>query len=136
MVNIYDNKIIVNVDGYYYTMDFDKKIVDCAAHYDAKLDRWLVIIEDSTSTYHTYVLDKNTLKWSSDKINYKCSVYNICFDNGAIYIPIDDAIRGLNIKTLQYKDFTCNAVDSDSILIKNGGQFIIVNDDNIYRFYK
>lgn len=136
LVNIYDNKIIVNIDGYYYTMDFDKKIVDCAAHYDAKLDRWLVIIEDSTSTYHTYVLDKNTLKWSSDKINYKCSVYNICFDNGAIYIPIDDAIRGLNIKTLQYKDFTCNAVDSDSILIKNGGQFIIVNDDNIYRFYK
>lgn len=136
LVNIYDNKIIVNIDGYYYTMDFDKKIVDCAAHYDAKLDRWLIIIEDSASAYHTYVLDKNTLKWSSDKINYKCSVYNVCFDNGAIYIPIDDAIRGLNIKTLQYKDFTCNAVDSDSILIKNGGQFIIVNDDNIYRFYK
>ena len=76
------------------------------------------------------------MKWSNDKIVYKCPVYNVCFDNGALYIPIDDAIRGLNTKTLQYKDFTCSAVSSDSLLIKNGGQFIIVNDDNIYRFYK
>jgi hypothetical protein len=117
-------------------MDFYKRIQNCAPHYDKKLDRWLVIIEDKTSMFHTYILDKNVLKWSSDKINYKCPVYNVCYDNGAIYIPIDDAIRGLNVKNLQYKDFTCSAVSSDSVLIKNGGQFIIVNDDNIYRFYK
>lgn len=136
LVNIYDKKIIVNIDGYYYTLDFAKQVRDCAAHYDVKLDRWLIIIEDNSSVYHTYILDKNILKWSSDKINYKCPVYNVCFDNGAIYIPLDDAIRGLNVKTLQYKDFTCDAVSSDSMLIKNGGQFIIINDDNIYRFYK
>lgn len=136
LVNIYDKKIIVNIDGYYYTLDFAKQIRDCATHYDVKLDRWLIIIEDNSSVYHTYILDKNILKWSSDKINYKCPVYNVCFDNGAIYIPLDDAIRGLNVKTLQYKDFVCDAVSSDSILIKNSGQFIIINDDNIYRFYK
>lgn len=136
LINVYDKKIIFIIDGYYYTIDFDKKISDCAAHYNKSLDRWLIVIEDGKSIYHTYVFDKNILKWSSDKVNYGCSVYNICFDNGAIYIPIDDAIRGLNIKTLQYKDFTCSAVNSDSILIKDGGHFIIVNDDNIYRFYK
>lgn len=136
LVNAYDNKVIINIDGYNYVMDFDKRIQDCAQHYDKKLDRWLIIIEDTASKFYTYILEKNTLKWSNDKIVYKCPVYNVCFDNGALYIPIDDAIRGLNTKTLQYKDFTCSAVSSDSLLIKNGGQFIIVNDDNIYRFYK
>lgn len=136
VVNIYDGKIIVNIDGYFYEMDFDKKIIAGDAHYDARTDRWLIVLEDTTSTYHSYILDKNTLVWQSSKVDYKCPVYNICFDSGAIYIPIDDAIRGMNIKTLQYKDFTCSVVDSNSVLIKNGGQFIIVNDDNVYRFYK
>ena len=93
-------------------------------------------MEDTTSTYHSFIFEKNKQIWQSSKVNYKCPVYNICFDSGAIYIPIDDAIRGMNVKTLQYKDFTCSVVNSDSVLIKNGGQFIIVNDDNIYRFYK
>lgn len=136
VVNIYDGKIITNIDGYFCTMDFNKKIIAGDAHYDVRTDRWLVILEDSASTYHSYILDKNKQIWQSSKVDYKCPVYNICFDSGAIYIPIDDAIRGMNIKTLQYKDFTCSVVNSDSVLIKNGGQFIIVNDDNIYRFYK
>lgn len=136
LVNTYDNKVIINIDGYNYVMNFDKRIANCSQHYDKKLDRWIVIIEDTYSKHYTYIFDKNVLKWNSDKITYKCSIYNICIDNGVLYIPIDDAIRGLNVKTLQYKDFKCSIVDSDSVLIKNGNQFIIVNDDNIYRFYK
>lgn len=136
IVNIYDGKIIIDIDGYYYNLDFDKKITSGDVHYDSRTDRWLVLLEDTASVYHSYVFDKNNLIWQNDKVNYKCPVYNVAFDGGVIYIPVDDAIRGLNIKSLQYKDFQCDIVNSDSILIKNGNQFIIVNDDNVYRFYK
>ena len=81
-------------------------------------------------------MDGNTLIWKNCNIDYKCSVHNICFSNGAIYIPVDGAIRGMNIKTMNYKDFSCSVVDFDSVLRKRNGQFIIINDDNIYRFYK
>ena len=104
--------------------------------HDFHLDRWLLILEDSSSTFHTYIIDKNTVVWRSNKINYKCQAYNVCFDRGVIYIPVDDAIRGMSVKTLQYKDFKCSVVNSDSKLIKKNNQFIIINDENIYRFYK
>lgn len=136
IVNIYDKELIINIDGYFRRIDFDKKVMAGWAHYDKTLDRWLIIIEDTSSKYHSFVLDHNNVVWKSDKINYKCQVYNVDIDKGVIYIPIDNAIRGLNISTLAYKDFSCSIVDSGSILIKNGSQFIIVNDDNIYRFYK
>ena len=136
IVNIYDKKIITNIDGYYCEIDFDKKILSGDVHYDSHLDRWLLILEDSSSTFHTYIIDKNTVVWRSNKINYKCQVYNVCFDRGVIYIPVDDAIRGMSVKTLQYKDFKCSVVNSDSKLIKKNNQFIIINDENIYRFYK
>lgn len=136
VVNIYDQKLIININGYYYTLDFDKRISSGDAHYDKKTGRWLILLKDMTSTYHSYVFENNVLKWQSDRITYNCPVYNVAFDSGVIYIPIDDAIRGLNIKTLQYKDFQCSAVNSDSTLIKKGNQFVIINDDNIYMFYK
>lgn len=136
IVNIYDKKIITNIDGYFYEFDFNKKIISGDVHYDVHKDRWLLILEDSSSKYHTYIIDKNSLIWKGDKISYKCPVYNVCFDNGIIYIPIDDVIRGTNVSTLKYKDFMCSAVNSDSKLIKKNNQFIIVNDENIYRFYK
>ena len=136
IVNIYDKNIITCIDGYYYTLDFDKKIIAGDAHYDKYSDRWLVVIEDDAGVYHSYVFEKNVLLWKNSKITYKCQVYNVAFEHGIIFIPIDNAIRGLNIKTLNYKDFQCDVVSSDSMLIKNGNQFVIVNDDNIYRFYK
>ena len=96
----------------------------------------MLLIEDSANAYHSYIFEKNTLLWQNSKITYKCPVYNVAFDYGTIYIPVDEAIRGLNVKPLNYKDFKCDVVSPDSILIKNDSQFIIVNDDNIYRFYK
>lgn len=136
IVNIYDGKIIINIDGYFYTMDFDKKVLSGDVHYDSRTGRWLVLLEDTTSSYYSYVFDKNAVVWQSNKMLYGCPVYNVAFDCGAIYFPIDNAIRGLSIKTMQYRDFRCDVVNTDSVLIKNGSQFIIVNDDNIYRFYK
>lgn len=136
IINIYDEKIIINIDGFFYEMDFGEKVMSAYAHYDSYADRWLVLIEDSATICHSYILEKNTLIWNSDKVSYKCPVYNLCIYGSVIYFPIDNAIRGLNTKSLQYKDFKCSVVNSDSILIKKGNQFIIVNDDNIYRFYK
>lgn len=136
IVNIYDENIVVCIDGYYHTLNFNKKIVSGDVHYDKHLDRWLLLIEDSANAYHSYIFEKNTLLWQNSKITYKCPVYNVAFDYGTIYIPVDEAIRGLNVKTLNYKDFQCDVVSPDSMLIKNNSQFVIVNDDNIYRFYK
>ena len=136
IVNIYDKKIITNIDGYFYEFDFDKRIISGDVHYDIHKDRWLLILEDGSSVYHSYIIEKNNLIWKNSKVTYKCPVYNVCFDNGIIYIPIDDAIRGMNVKTLQYKDFKCSVVTSDSKLVKRNNQFIIVNDENIYKFYK
>lgn len=78
----------------------------------------------------------NLCLWSSDKLNYKCLPHNVCFDNGIIYTPIDDAMRGFNYKTMNYKDFKCEIISSDSQLVKDGRKFLIVNDDNIYMLYK
>lgn len=136
IVNVYDRKIITDINGYFHEIDYDKKISDVAAHYDEKTNRWLIVIDDGSCGYDSYAMDGNTLIWKNCNIDYKCSVHNICFSNGAIYIPVDGAIRGMNIKTMNYKDFSCSVVDSDSVLRKRNGQFIIINDDNIYRFYK
>jgi len=136
ILNIYDGKLIINIDGYFTTIDFNKKIRNSAQVYDSTLDRWLILIEDDSSVYHSYVIDKNEIKWSSNKVTYKCEVTNVDFDRGVIYIPVAGAIRGFNYKTLNYKDFSCSVVDSSSKLIKKNNQFVIVNDDNIYRFYK
>lgn len=136
LVNVYNNKIITNIDGFYSTLDFDKQILSCASIYDKRLGLWLIIIEDSAQCYHSYILNKNICLWNSDRLNYKCSPHNICFDNGIIYIPIDDAIRGFNYKTMNYKDFKCEIISSDSQLVKDGSKFLIVNDDNIYMLYK
>ena len=136
IVNIYDGKLIINIDGYFTTIDFNKKIRNSAQIYDSILDRWLILIEDTSSIYHSYVVDKNEIKWSSNKVTYKCEVTNVDFDRGVIYIPVAGAIRGFNYKTFNYKDFSCSVVDSSSKLIKKNNQFVIVNDDNIYRFYK
>lgn len=136
IVNIFNGKLVINIDGYNNDFDFNYKIVEIAEHYDPSLNRWLIVIEDTRSNYYSYVFENNNQLWENNNISYKCSVYNICFDHGAIYIPKDGAIRGMNYQSLNYKDFTCNIVDASSNLIKKSNQFIIVNDENIYRFYK
>lgn len=135
-INHYMDMMVITIDGYYYNMDCAGQINDVAAHYDAVTNDWLIVIEDANGERIMYALNNNVLKWSSNQIRYQGDIYNICFSNGIIYMPIDDAIRGMNYRTMRYKDFTCNIVNGDSRLIKQGKQFIIVNTDSIYRFYK
>ena len=136
LVNVYDKKLIVNINGYNYIENIAFNVRNCEIHYDEYSDKWLVVLEDNSGINYSMVLSKNNLVFRNDNISYNCPTYNICFKHEIIYIPIDGAIRGLNIKTLKYKDFICGVVSPDSKLIFNSNSFIIVNDDNIYKFAK
>lgn len=136
IVNIYDGNVIINIDGYNYTYNTSFVIQDVAMHRDSLSDKWLIIFEDTKMLHRTLILQKNSLVYSADNINYKCYIYNIAFNHGIIFMPVDGAIRAFNPNTIVYKDFLCDVVSAESKLIKNGNTFIIVNDDNVYRFYK
>lgn len=136
VVNVYDKKLIINIDKYNYICNYNYDIINCEMHYDNYSDKWLIVTQDSSNVYHSIVLCKNKLIWKNDNITYGCSAYNIDFKHEIIYIPIDGSIRGLNINSLKYKDFVCDVITPDSKLILKKNTFIIVNSENIYKFYK
>lgn len=135
IINKYDGKLIICVDGYNVELPYAYKVIGYGLHYDKVTDKWLVLLENSSGSFNTYIL-KKTMEYENDKLKYQGSLANICFSNGTIYIPLDNKFRGYNPSKQAFKDFDCGIVSPDSRLIKQKNSFLIVNDENIYKLGK
>ena len=131
IVNYYEGKLIVNTDGRNVEIPYDFGVVEYGVHYDTIGNKWLIILEDSTGTFHTFVVSQD-VEYKTDEIKYECQLSGVCISNSTIFIPIDGKIRGFSYKKSAFKDFDCSIVSGDSKLIKKKNKFTIVNDENVY----
>ena len=132
IVNHYQGKIIVNINGSNSEIKYPSDIINYGIHYDDISDKWLLILEDKTGTFRTYIIKNNDMLFETDQIKYTCPLNNPCISNSTIFIPIDGKIRGFSYVKSVFKDFECGVVNDDSKLIKRRNKFIIINDENIY----
>lgn len=131
ILNCYDGKIIVSVNGLNTVIDFNSPVVNYGIHWDDITGSWLIILEDSKGKFFTYVIG-NGIEYKTDAIKYECQLSFPCISNSTIFIPIDGKIRGFNYRKSAFKDFECSVVSEDSKLIKEKNKFVIVNPENVY----
>lgn len=132
ILNYYAGKIIVNVNGSNAVINYDGNIQNYGIHMDNVTGKWLVLIEDSSGKFYTYVLKGNEIEYQTDAIKYDCQLNFPCISNSTIFIPIDGKIRGYNYRKSAFKDFECSVVSEESKLIKENNKFVIVNLENVY----
>jgi serine/threonine protein kinase len=129
----YKDYLILNIDGYMTKIDGSYNIQNYGIHFDEISTRWLFILEDSKGIFTTFIYDKNNQKYINDLIKYSVSLNNICFNNKVIFIPEDKMIRGFSYDKNIFKDFSCEVVNEDSKLIREGNKFIVINEKEIYK---
>lgn len=132
VINYYIGKLIVNVNGTNTIIDYDSDIINYGIHYDDVSVKWLIILEDSSGRFNTYVISKNKMEYQTNSIKYSCQLNCPCISNSTIFIPVDGKIRGFSYQKSVFKDFECNVVSEESKLIKEKNRFVIVNLENVY----
>ena len=132
VVNYYTGKLIVNINGTNTMINYDSDIVNYGIHHDDASGKWLIILEDSSGRFRTYIIRKGEVEYSTESIKYSCQLSCPCISNSTIFIPIDGKIRGFSYKKSAFKDFECNVVSEESQLIKEKNRFTIVNLENVY----
>lgn len=136
IVNYYVDKLIVNIDGANTIINYDSDIVNYGIHHDNASGKWLIILENSSGKFYTWVFDGQMVEYGTDSVKYDCQLNCPCIYNSTIYIPIDGKIRGYSYKKSIFKDFECGAVSEESNLIKEKNRFVIVNLENVYYLEK
>lgn len=132
VINYYTGKLIVNINGTNTIIDYDLDIINYGIHYDDVDGKWLIILEDSSGRFNTYVIRKNKMEYQTNSIKYSCQLNCPCISNSTIFIPVDGKIRGFSYQKSVFKDFECNVVSEESKLIKEKSRFVIVNMENVY----
>lgn len=132
IVNYYTGKLIVNINGTNIMIDYNADIVNYGIHYDDVAGKWLILLEDSSGNFYTYVINKCVVEYHTDSIKYSCLLNCPCISNSTIFIPVDGKIRGFSYQKSVFKDFECNVVSEESKLIKEKSRFVIVNTENVY----
>ncbi len=133
VVNYYCGKLILNVSGTNVEIKYDTDVISYGIHHDSAASGWLLLLKDSAGTDRTYILNQQGVLYQTDQISYQCPLGGPCIDNGTLYIPMDRKIRGFSYIKSAFKDFVCDVVNHDSRLVKRRNQFVIVNDENIYK---
>ena len=132
IVNYYYGKLILNINGKNIEIKYDTEIINYGIHYDDITSKWLLLLEDKSGKFNTFVFKNGALDYQTDEIKYNCQLSNVCINNSTLFIPIDGKIRGYSYTKSIFKDFECSVVNDESKLIKKKNKFIIINDENIY----
>lgn len=132
VLNCYCGKLIITANGANTEIKYDTDVINYGIHYDAVTSKWLILLEDSTGKHRTYMIDNRIIAYETDQIKYQGQLSAPCISNSTLYIPMDGKIRGFSYIKSVYKDFVCDVVNGNSMLIKRKKQFMIVNDENVY----
>ena len=130
--NHYDNMTILNINGYHYQMRTKMDVVNEHAYYDTVHQLWLWITENKKGEFQTIVFQNNHLLYDTTMLKFQQNLRHLCFNNGILFKAGEGFIRGFNYKTNQYKDFPCSICNEDSILLRTGKKFKVLNDTTIY----
>lgn len=132
IVNYYYGKLILNVNGRNIEIKYDSDIINYGIHYDEIILKWLLLLEDKSGKFMTYIIKSGEVDYETDQIKYSCQLSCPCVSNSTLFIPVDGKIRGFAYTKSVFKDFECGVVSDGSKLIKKKNKFVIVNDENIY----
>ena len=136
IVNYYYGKLILNVNGRNIEIKYDSDIINYGIHYDEIILKWLLLLEDKSGKFMTYIIKSGEVDYETDQIKYSCQLSCPCVSNSTLFIPVDGKIRGFAYTKSVFKDFECGVVSDGSKLIKKKNKFVIVNDENIYSHMK
>lgn len=132
IINYYTGKLIVNINGANTIINYDSDIMNYGIHYDDVSGKWMIILENSSGQFYTWVLNGQIVEYGTDEIRYDCQLNCPCISNSTIFIPVDGKIRGFSYQKSAFKDFECSVVSEESKLIKEKNRFVIVNLENVY----
>ena len=132
VVNYYYGQLILNINGKNTEIKYDQEIINYGIHYDDITSKWLLIFEDKSGRFKTYIIKNGEIDYETDQIKYNCQLNYPCINNSILFIPVDGKIRGFAYAKSAFKDFECGVVNDGSKLIKKKNKFVIVNDENIY----
>jgi len=133
VLNYYHGKLILTINGTNVEIKYDTDIIHYGIHYDNAASKWLLLLEDSAGTNRTYVINGRDVEYETDQLSYQCPLSAPCISNSTLYFPMDGKIRGFSYQKSAFRDFACGVVNNESILIKKKNQFVIVNEENIYK---
>lgn len=132
IVNYYYGKLILNVNGRNTEIKYDSDIINYGIHYDEITSKWLLLLEDRSGKFKTFIIKNGEIEYDTDHIKYNCQLSCPCISNSTLFIPVDSKIRGFSYAKSAFKDFECCVVNDGSKLIKKKNKFVIINDENIY----
>lgn len=132
IVNYYYGKLILNVNGRNTEVKYDSDIINYGIHYDDITSKWLLLFEDKSGKFKTYIIKNGEVDYETEQIKYNCQLSCPCISNSTLFIPVDGKIRGFAYAKSAFKDFECSIVNDGSRLIKKKNKFVIINDENIY----
>lgn len=133
VLNCYFDRLILNINGNNAEIKYDTDVINYGLHYDNAASKWLMILENSSGKYVSYIIDSSGCLYVTDEIRYHCQLSAPCINGDVIFIPADGRIRGFSYVKGIWKDFACDVVNDGSNLIKKKKGFMIVNDENIWR---
>lgn len=132
VVNVYDGRLIIKIDGFGCELRHEDEVRAYGIHYDPAEDDWLIVLEGAGGAFRTLVLSRTSVRYDTTEIRYPCDPSHLCIYHGTIFLPMDGKIRGYAYQKGAFKDFTCEAVDTDSRLLRKGRGFYIINQENVY----
>ena len=132
ILNYYFGKIIITVNGTNIEIDYHSGIINYGIHRDKVTGKWMILLEDNTGTFHTFIINCSTVEYQTDSFKYSCPLNCPCISNSTIFLPMDGKIRGYAYHKAVFKDFECSAVSEESRLIKEKNRFTIINCENVY----
>ena len=133
VVNEYENMIIINAEGYNVSRKKTKQMEDVSIHHDDINQQWLVIIHYQNGTFETIMVKKGAVLYETESIHYLNGAKNIAFSNGIIFKANQNGIKGFDPLKNQYKTFELPIVTEESMLLRQGKKFIVINEQNMYQ---
>lgn len=133
VVNEYENMIIINAEGYNISRKKRKPLEDICIHYDDIAQQWLLIIHYQNGTFETIMVKKGDVLYETTSVHYLNGAQNVAFSNGIIFKANEDGIKGFDPIKNQYKTFELPMVTEESVLLRQGKKFIIINEQTMYQ---
>lgn len=94
VLNLYDDRLILHMDGYHCEIPHGDAVLNYGLHYDPASGCWLILLENSIGSYRTLIVDRTTVLYDTDQIRYDCPLNSVCLFHRTIFLPLDGQIRG------------------------------------------
>ena len=131
--NNYDTQKLINISGYTYTLDIQKRIITHTIKYDSQTNTWLFIFKTEQNLFYTYIFEKtHGILYAQNDIHYLDNLQNMDYHNGLIYKPKDGGITRFNWKTNEYKEFQIEIIQSDTKIKKMDNKIMALTPNHIY----